>query len=200
MTIKGMSGFLSAGLCIAVLLSAGLAAAGAVDLSNSKTQAYSVPQNAQERADLFKLLHDQDHNNSTQSVQDQVSSYSVLQNPYSFEDPQAALEQKNTAKELQKWNNAYYGADNPDNWYYWTGAWLNDQDANKSTNASSGLKASTAQADIYSALDNPYALNDPQANLEQKNTAKELQNWNNAYYGSSNPDNWYYWTNIWLNE
>jgi hypothetical protein len=186
MTLKGM-GFLSAGLCFAVLLSAGLAAAaGAVDLStiNANSQAYSAPQNAQERADLLKVLKSLD-DDGNQSVQNGTSTYGMLQNPYSFEDPQAELEQKNTAKALQKYNSIYYGSDNPDNWYYWTNQWLNDEDGHNS---------------VYSSQDNPYSFSDPQSNLEQKNTAKALQKYNNAYYGSSNPDNWYYWTNQWLNE
>jgi hypothetical protein len=54
--------------------------------------------------------------------------------------------------------------------------------------------------DLYKALQNPYAFKDPQAALELANTYKALQKLNGIYSSSRSVDNWYYWTNMWLNE
>ena len=56
------------------------------------------------------------------------------------------------------------------------------------------------ETDLYKALQNPYILNDPQAALETANTYKQLQKLNSIYSSSRIEDNWYYWTNMWLNE
>ena len=60
----------------------------------------------------------------------------------------------------------------------------------------------TAQngTDLYKALQNPYVFKDPQAALEKANTYKALQKLNGIYSSSRVEDNWYYWTNMWLNE
>jgi len=55
-------------------------------------------------------------------------------------------------------------------------------------------------ADIYSAMDNPFAFIDPQAALEQANTYKSIQKSNSIYQNPNSADNWYYWSNMWLNE
>jgi hypothetical protein len=52
---------------------------------------------------------------------------------------------------------------------------------------------------VYKALQNPYALKDPQAELEQMNTLKAIQKLNGVYYSSSSENNWDYWANMWLN-
>lgn len=53
---------------------------------------------------------------------------------------------------------------------------------------------------LYKALQNPYAFKDPQAALENANMYKQLQKLNGIYSSSRGEDNWYYWTNMWLNE
>jgi hypothetical protein len=53
--------------------------------------------------------------------------------------------------------------------------------------------------DLYKALQNPYAFKNPQATLERANTYKALQKLNGVYSSSRSEDNWYYWTNMWLN-
>jgi hypothetical protein len=49
-------------------------------------------------------------------------------------------------------------------------------------------------------MNNPLAYRDPQASLELANTYKSLQKYNSIYSSSLSEDNWYYWTDIWLNQ
>jgi len=128
--------------------------------------------------------------NAPQTALDVTDLYKALQNPYTFKDPQAGLENANTYKELQKLNGIYYSSRVEDNWYYWTNMWLNGPQEATGTNV----------ANIYGTMSNPYAFKDPQAALEDANTYKQLQKLNGIYTSSRSVDNWYYWTNTWLNE
>jgi len=193
MTSKKISGFLSASLCIVVLLTSGLLGNCAADQSYSNPYSGNAPQTAQERAELFKAIQNADEKNTSQATLGGEDPYKALQNPYAFTDPQAALEQANTYRETQKWNTIYQNSRNEDNWHYWSNMWLNEpQEATKTGTALS-------MANAYSALDNPYAFTDPQAALEQANTYRETQKWNTIYQNSRNEDNWHYWSNMWLN-
>jgi hypothetical protein len=207
MTAKEISRFLSAGLCLAVLLIASvMGAAGLAQLSGqsySNPHSLSIPQNAQERADVFKVIMSQGDEREDEGAQVLASPYlySLLQNPYSFDDPQAKLERQNAYKALQKRNGAYNSISEPDNWYYWTNMWLNDPSgADMGSYTYNISQGALSPSDVYHVMDNPYAYTDPQAHLEEKNTYKALQKWNNAYYGAGNPDNWYYWTDMWLSD
>ncbi|MDQ1261716.1 MAG: hypothetical protein QG575_897, partial [Euryarchaeota archaeon] len=150
----------------------------------------SAPQTAQERADLFKEIQNMDEMSNPQTASDVTDLYKALQNPYIFRDPQAALEKANTYKALQKLNAIYSSSRVEDNWHYWTNMWLNGP--HDSSVAQDG-------ANIYATLSNPYAFKDPQGALEQANTYKALQKYNGIYSSSRIDDNWYYWTNMWLN-
>jgi hypothetical protein len=177
-------------ICISVLLTAGLIGTGATDSSSSiyKSQA---PQTAAQRAELFKSMQISDVADNPQNALNGADLYKALQNPYVYNDPQAALERANTYRELQKHNAIYSSSRTEDNWHYWANMWLNGPQ---------GISGALDGAVVYSALSNPYAFNDPQAALELANTYKELRKYNGIYSSSRIDDNWYYWTNMWLNE
>ncbi|MDD4446831.1 MAG: hypothetical protein PHN61_04050 [Methanothrix sp.] len=192
MTANAKSGFISRRICmicISVLLTAGLMGTGAADSFSSiyKSQA---PQTAVERAELFKSMQNSDVAENPQNALNGADLYKALQNPYDYNDPQAALERASTYRELQK-NNAIYSSSRiDDNWPYWANMWLNGPQ---------GISGALDDAAVYSALSNPYAFNDPQAALELANTYKELRKYNGIYSSSRIDDNWYYWSNMWLN-
>lgn len=199
MIAKDISEFLFAGLCVAVLLMA-LLGMGAAEQSYSSLYSSNAPQTAQERAELFKAMQNADEENALQSTLTGEDLYKALQNPYAFKDPQAELELANTYKQLQKYNSVYSSSRSVDNWYYWTNMWLNGPEEARATGYainSSGTARDLTK--IYSALDNPFVYRDPQAALELANTYKQLQKYNSAYSSSRSDDNWYYWTNMWLN-
>ena len=199
MTTNEISGFLSARLCIAVFLIAGLIGTGA---AGSYYNLYSgnAPQTALERAELFKAIKSVDEKNNPQTAVDGTDLYKALQNPYAFKDPQAALERANTYKALQKLNGVYSSSRSEDNWYYWTNMWLNGlPEASGTIPAINGFGSALDMANIYGTMDNPYAFKDPQAALERANTYKALQKLNGVYSSPRSEDNWYYWTNMWLN-
>lgn len=130
MTTKKIPGFLSAGLCLAILLTAGLLGTGAAEQSYYNLYSSNAPQTAQERADLFKALQSLDaQQNATQAIPYAADPYKALQNPYVLKDPQAALEQANTLKLIQKLNAPYYSSRAEGNWDYWTNMWLNGPQA-----------------------------------------------------------------------
>jgi ssDNA-specific exonuclease RecJ len=189
MKANEISGFLSARFCISVFLIAGLIGTGAAQ-SYDNLYSSSAPQTAQARAELFKAIQNMDEKSNPQTAQNGTDLYKALQNPYVFKDPQAALENANTYKALQKLNGIYSSSRVEDNWYYWTNMWLNGPQEATGTNV----------VNIYGTMSNPYALKDPQAALETANTYKELQKLNAIYSSSRVEDNWYYWTNMWLNE
>jgi hypothetical protein len=200
MTTKEISGFLSAGLCIAVLLIAGLPGTVAAEQNYNNLYSSNSPQTAQEREALFRAIQSADEKSVQQSAQNVTDLYKALQNPFATTDPQAALELANTYKELQKYNAAYSSSRNDDNWYYWTNMWLNGaQEATGSDHAIIGSGAALDLAKVYGTMSNPFAYKDPQSALELANTYKELQKYNAAYSSSRNNDNWEYWTNMWLN-
>ena len=188
MKAKDISGFLLVGICIAVLLNAGLLGICAAEGSYNDLYSSSAPQNAQERAKLFEVLQNVDEEKTTHAAPygAMPNIYGAMANPYVFNDPQASLEQANTYKALQKLNSVYSSSRSEDNWDYWTHMWLNGPQA-------------TGMPNIYGAMANPYAFNDPQASLEQANTYKALQKLNSVYSSSRSEDNWDYWTNMWLN-
>jgi hypothetical protein len=191
---RDITGFLLIGLCVGVFISAGLLG---TSLAEQSLFSASAPQTAQERAALFEVLRNVDESNSHKTTPYEILPYgtapygaypyAALQNPYAYNDPQAALEQANTYKQIQKLNSAYSSSRSEDNWNYWTNMWLN------------GPQQTTGTSNIYGAMANPYAYNDPQAALEQANTYKQIQKLNSAYSSSRSEDNWYYWTNMWLN-
>jgi len=189
MTFNAVSGFLSAKICISVLLIALLLGTGAGQSYDSLYKS-SAPQTALERAELFKAMQNMDVASNYQTASDGADLYKALQNPYIFNDPQAALENANTYKQLQKYNAIYSSSRVEDNWHYWTNMWLNGPQDSSATQDGSNT---------YAALSNPYAYNDPQGALEQANTYKALQKYNGIYSSSRIGDNWYYWTNMWLN-
>lgn len=200
MMIKEISGFLSTALCLAVFLTAGLLGLGVAEQSYDSLYSNSAPQTSQDREDLFRAFQSLDNNNDQQAVLYTVDPYSALQNPYVLNDPQAALEQANTLKQIQKLNSPYYSSRTEDNWDYWANMWLNGQ-LGLIGNAYivNGYGVVSDGANPYKALQNPYVLNDPQAELEQANTLKEIQKLNSAYYSSRTENNWDYWANLWLN-
>lgn len=183
MKAKEMLGFLSASLCIAVILTAGMLATGAAQ-SYLYPYSNSAPQTPQEREELFKAIQSLDKNNSSQSSQVLGYPYSALQNPYSYKDPQAELEQANQYKLIQKMNGAYMNSLAEDNWNYWASMWLNSQQG---------------AAYPYSALQNPYSYKGPQSGLDQADAYKMIQKMNGAYLNPISEDNWNYWANMWLN-
>ena len=189
MKANEISGFLSARFCISVFLIAGLIGTGAAQ-SYDNLYSSSAPQTAQARAELFKAIQNMDEKSNPQTALNVTDLYKALQNPYTFKDPQAALENANTLKQLQKLNGIYSSSRVEDNWDYWTNMWLNGPQDATGTNV----------VNIYGTMSNPYALKDPQAALEMANTYKELQKLNAIYSSSRVEDNWYYWTNMWLNE
>ncbi|MDD2834539.1 MAG: hypothetical protein PHY05_00160 [Methanothrix sp.] len=190
MTFNAVSGFLSTKFCISALLIALLLGTGAGQSYDSLYKS-SAPQTALERAALFNEMLNVDETNNHQTALIGANLYKSLQNPYIFNDPQAALENANIYKQLQKYNAIYSSSQVEDNWHYWTNMWLNGpQDSSAAQDGSN----------IYAALSNPYAYNDPQGALEQANTYKALQKYNGIYSSSRIGDNWYYWTNMWLNE
>jgi len=188
MKANEISGFLSARFCISVFLIAGLIGTGAAQ-SYDNLYSSSAPQTAQARAELFKAIQNMDEKSNPQMASNVTDLYKALQNPYTFKDPQAALENANTYKQLQKLNGIYSSSRVEDNWHYWTNMWLNGPEEATGTNV----------ANIYGTMSNPYALKDPQAALENANTLKQLQKLNSIYSSSRVEDNWYYWTNMWLN-
>ena len=124
MTVNAISGFLSARICISVLLIALLLGTGAAQSYDSLYKS-SAPQTALERAELFNAMQNMDETGNPQTAQDGTDLYKALQNPYIFNDPQAALENANTYKQLQKYNAIYSSSRIEDNWHYWTNMWLN---------------------------------------------------------------------------
>ncbi len=200
MTTKEISGFLSTGLCLVVFLTVGLLGIGVAEQSYYSLYSNNAPQTPQDREDLFKALRNFDDKGIPQAMLYAADTYKALQNPYAFNDPQAALEQANTLKEIQNLNGAYYSSRTEDNWDYWANMWLNGpQEATGTAFIVNGYGVVLDTANPYMALQNPYALNDPQAALEQANTLKEIQKLNGAYYSSRTEDNWDYWANMWLN-
>jgi hypothetical protein len=197
MKSKEISGFLSAGLCIAVFLMAVMLGNGATDQSYFNPVYSKAPQNAQEREGLFKAIQNTDEKNISQVTLAGENPYNALQNPYVFTDPQAGLELANTYKSIQKLNSIYQNSHSEDNWYYWSNMWLNWPQ--ETTPAIKGSGDSPVVANTYSAMDNPYAYIDPQAALELANTYKSIQKSNSIYQNSIGKDNWYYWSNMWLN-
>jgi hypothetical protein len=126
MKAKKIPGFFSAGLCIAVFLIAALLGNGAADQSYFNPNYGKAPQTAQEREGLFKAIQNTDDKNISQVTLSGVDPYKALQNPYAFTDPQAALEQANTYKSIQKLNSIYQNPNSADNWHYWSNMWLNE--------------------------------------------------------------------------
>ena len=126
MTAKEISGFLSAGLCVAVFLIAMMLGNGAAGQSYFNPDYSKAPQTAQEREGLFKVIQNTSEKNIYQVTSLGGNPYTALQNPYAFTDPQAALEQANTYKSIQKWNSIYQNSNSADNWYYWSNMWLNE--------------------------------------------------------------------------
>jgi hypothetical protein len=188
MTAKEISGFFSAGLCIAVFLAV-LIGNGAADQSYINPINSKAPQTAQEREGLFKAIQTTYEKNLSQVTLGGQYPYKALQNPYAFTDPQAALEQANAYRSIQKLNGIYQNPGSIDNWYYWSNMWLNGGRSGDSPGV----------ANIYSAMDNPYAFIDPQAALEQVNAYRSIQKLNSIYQNPTSKDNWYYWSNMWLN-
>lgn len=176
-------------VCISALLIAGLIGTVAGE-SYSSIYKSSAPQTALERADLYKAMQSMDVADNPQNALSGTDLYKALQNPYVYNDPQAALERANTYKELQKHNAIYSSSRVDDNWSYWANMWLNGPQ---------GISGSLDGAAVYSSLSNPYAFSDPQAALELANTYKELRKYNGIYSSSRIDDNWYYWSNMWLN-
>jgi hypothetical protein len=197
MTAKNISGIFSASLCIAVFLIAVSLGNGAGDQSNFSPIYSKAPQTAQEREQLFKTIQNTDDKSTSQGTPNEEFPYNVLDNPYAFTDPQAALEQANTYRELQNLNSIYQNPASEDNWYYWSNMWMNAPQ--ETTNAIKGSGDLFGAANIYNANDNPYAFTDPQAGLEQANTYRSLQDLNSIYQNPTSEDNWYYWSNMWLN-
>jgi hypothetical protein len=197
MTAKNISRIFSAGLCIAVFLIAVSLGNGAGDQSNFSPIYNKAPQTAQEREELFKTIQDTDVKSTTQGTLYGEAPYNALQNPYAFTDPQAALVQATTYKSIQELNSIYQNPTSKDNWYYWSNMWLNGPQ--ETTNDIKGSGDSLGVANIYNANDNPYAFIDPQAALEQATTYRSIQKLNGIYQNPNSEDNWYYWSNMWLN-
>ncbi len=191
---KNISGFLSSAICIAFLLMAGLAMTGTALQSFNGLYSSSAPQTAEEREALFNAIVDVDKTNALHSTLTSTDLYNSLRNHYQSTDAQAELELANTYKQLQKYNAVNSNSAGEDNWYYWTNMWLNGL-----PDLTSNLNGSGAQnlAKVYSTMANPLAYKDPQAALELANTYKQLQKYNAL--SSRSDDNWYYWTNMWLN-
>lgn len=200
MTAKEISVFLSAGLCIVFILLASLLGTGVAAQGYYNLYSGNAPQTAQEREELFKAILLQDGANKSQATLYAANPYSALQNPYAFKDPQAELEQANTLKAIQKLNGIYYSSSSENNWDYWANAWLNGPEgATWPTYVINGYGVAPNIVYPYNALQNPYVLKDPQAELEQMNTLKAIQKWNGIYYSPSSENNWDYWANLWLN-
>lgn len=125
MITKEMSGFMSTALCIVVFLASGLLGTGVAEQSYDSLYYSTAPQTAQDREDLYRAFLSLDSNNDQQAVPRTVDPYTALQNPYALNDPQAALEQANTLKQIQKLNGAYYSSRTENNWDYWADMWLN---------------------------------------------------------------------------
>lgn len=183
MTAKEIGGLLSAGLCLAVVLVAGL---GTAEHGYSSPYSASAPETAQERADLLKAMKNLGEKPGAASGE--AGLYQALQNPYAFKDPQAALEMADAYKAVQKLNSIYYGPHSGDGWHYWANVWLGGKEKGDALQV----------ANAYGAMDNPYAYRDPQARLEMADTFKAIQKANNIQYGLQGQDSWYYWANIWL--
>jgi hypothetical protein len=143
-----------------------------------------------ERAELYKAMQNSDVVDNPQNALNGADLYKALQNPYVYNDPQGALELANTYRELQKHNAVYSSSRTEDNWPYWANMWLNGPQ---------GISGALDGSAVYSALSNPYRFNDPQGALELANTYKELRKYNGIYSSSRIDDNWYYWSNLWLN-
>ena len=126
MTAKKISGFFSAGLCIAVFLIAVLLGNGAADQSYFNPIYGKAPQTSQEREGLFKAIHAIKGSGDSLGLANTYNIYSAMDNPYAFTDPQAALEQANTYKSIQKLNSIYQNSNSEDNWHYWSNMWLNE--------------------------------------------------------------------------
>ena len=99
---------------------------GAADQSYFNPIYGKAPQTAQEREGLFKAIQNTDEKNISQVTLGVEDPYKALQNPYAFTDPQAALEQANTYKSIQKLNSIYQNSNSEDNWHYWSNMWLNE--------------------------------------------------------------------------
>lgn len=191
---------MSTALCIVVFLASGLLGTGVAEQSYNSLYSNTAPQTAQDREDLFRAFQNSDNNNDQQAVLYTVDPYSALQNPYVLNDPQAALEQANTLKQIQKLNGAYYSSRTENNWDYWANMWLNGQlGLTGNGYIVNGYGVVSDGVSPYRALQNPYVLEDPQAELEQANTLKQIQKLNGAYYSSRTENNWDYWANLWLN-
>lgn len=197
MTTKNISGFLSSAICIAFLLMAGLAMTGTALQSFNGLYSSSAPQTAEEREALFNAIVDVDKTNALHSTLTSSDLYNALQNPYQSKDAQAELELANTYKQLQKYNAVYSNSRSEDNWNYWTNMWLNGFPDLTSNSDISGSGTAQDLTKVYGTMANPFAYKDPQAALELANTYKQLQKYNAL--SSSSGDNWYYWTNMWLN-
>lgn len=128
MTTKERLGFMPTGLWLylAVFLTAGLLGVGVAEQSYDSLYSNNAPQTAQDRENLFNALRNLDDDNSIpQAALYAADTYRALQNPYAFNDPQAALEQANTLKLIQKLNGDYYSSISQNNWDYWANIWLN---------------------------------------------------------------------------
>lgn len=194
--IKGKSGFLAAGFCIAVFIIAVSLGNGAADGGYFGPAYSKAPQNAQEREGLFKAIQNEEKNVSQVTLSG-AYPYQALQNPYALTDPQAALELASASRSIQKLDKLYQNPSGVDNWYYWSNMWLNGPQ--ETANIIKGPGNSFGVAETYGAMDNPYGYIDPQAALEQANTYQLLQKQNSIYQNPTTADNWYYWSNLWLN-
>lgn len=194
--IKGKSRFLAAGFCVAAILLAVSLGNCAADGGYFGPGYSKAPQTAQEREGLFKAIQNEEKNVS-QVTLGGAYPYQALQNPYALTDPQAALELASASRSIQKLNKFYQNPSGVDNWYYWSNMWLNGPQ--ETTGIIKGPGNSFGAAETYGAMDNPYAYIDPQAALEQANTYQLLQKQNSIYQNPTTADNWYYWSNLWLN-
>ncbi|GEM_PF-1660263 len=196
MTTKSIFGFLAGGPCLAVLLIIALVGVGAA------AQNWHVY-------------------NGTQPSVTYGDIYNALKDPYATKGSQAELDNKDAYKALQKYNDVNYGPyGTGDNWYYWSNMWLNEADGtvpstymiqndaqNKAILNAYFNKGSAAnqvagqdETNLYKLLQNPYAFQGPQSDLDKNVAYKNLQKYNDVYYGPySTGDNWYYWSNMWLN-
>lgn len=226
MTNKPVFGFLAGGLCLAVVLVTALVGVGTCAQS---WHAYNSTQPSVTYGDIYSALKDPYSTKGPQAELDNKVAYKALQKyndifygPYSTGDnwyywSNMWLKGQEGSAQSAGTNAAQKAAQNvapnaAPNTYYLQGAVSNtyymiqNDDQNKAILKAYSNKGSAAdqvagqdETNLYKLLQNPYAFEGPQSNLDKRVAYKALQKYNDIYYGPySTGDNWFYWSNMWL--
>jgi hypothetical protein len=211
MTTKSIFGFLAGGLCVSVLLIIALVGVGA---AAQNWHVYNSTQPSVTYGDIYNALKDPYATKGSQAELDNKDAYKALQKyndvnygPYSTGDnwyywSNMWLNEADGAVQNAAQNGYALQGTVPSTCMIQNGA-QNKAILNAYFNKgyASNQMAGQDETNLYRLLQNPYAFQGPQSDLDKKVAYKNLQKYNDVYYGPySTGDNWYYWSNMWLNE